>query len=123
MRTSISKKNPYWLPKHRFLELRHFCLQYPEWEKEIRETVYLPDEPGFDPTGEIAARIVKLRANCDLVKQCCVDSDRELWRYLFLSVTNGYSYDTMRTKFHIPCGKDYFFIRWRKVYWLMSFRR
>lgn len=33
MRSELSEKNPYYLPKHRFLELKHFCMQYPEWKK------------------------------------------------------------------------------------------
>ncbi len=33
IRPEISVKNTYWLPKHRYYELKHFCLQYPEWKK------------------------------------------------------------------------------------------
>ena len=33
VRAEISKSNPYWIPKHRLYELKHFCLQYPEWQK------------------------------------------------------------------------------------------
>ena len=33
IRPEISVKNRYWLPKHRYYELYHFCLQYPEWKK------------------------------------------------------------------------------------------
>ena len=42
---------------------------------------------------------------------------------VFRNMTEGYSYETLRSRFHIPCGKDYYFIRWRKVYWLMSGRK
>ena len=123
MKTSISKKNPYWLPKHRFLELYHFSLQYNEFKKEIADTVYLPDDPGFDPTGEVAVKLERLHRNVELIESCCKDSDRGIWRFLLLGVTEGYSYETLRSRFHIPCGKDYYFIRWRKVYWLMSGRK
>ena len=33
----LSKKSKYWIPRHRYYELKHFCLQYPEWEKLWRE--------------------------------------------------------------------------------------
>ena len=36
IRPEISKKNLYWIPKHRYYELKHFCLQYPEWKKNYR---------------------------------------------------------------------------------------
>ena len=42
MRTTVSKKNKYWISRHRYLELSHFCAQYNEWirlqlENECRE--------------------------------------------------------------------------------------
>lgn len=36
MKAEISHKSPYWIPKHRYYELRSFCMQYPDWQKEIR---------------------------------------------------------------------------------------
>lgn len=33
MRPELSQKNPYWIGKHRYYELKHFCLQYPIWKK------------------------------------------------------------------------------------------
>lgn len=33
IRPEISKKNRYWIDKHRYYELKHFCLQYPTWKK------------------------------------------------------------------------------------------
>lgn len=29
----LSEKNPYWIERHRYYELKHFCLQYPLWKK------------------------------------------------------------------------------------------
>lgn len=122
-RTKISKKNPYWVSRHRFLELYHFSLQYNDWLREIASTAYLPAEPEFDPTGEIGVKLTKLTSDCMLVKQCCMEADIELWKYIFKGVTEGVSYDTLRSKYHIPCGKDYYFTRWRKYFWLLSNRK
>lgn len=33
LRAELSEKNPYWMEKHRYYELKHFCLQYPIWKK------------------------------------------------------------------------------------------
>lgn len=33
LRAELSEKNPYWIEKHRYYELKHFCLQYPIWKK------------------------------------------------------------------------------------------
>lgn len=37
VRADISKKNAYWIDKHRYYELKHFCLQYPIWAKTYAE--------------------------------------------------------------------------------------
>lgn len=31
IRPEISERNPYWISKHRYYELKHFCLQYNGW--------------------------------------------------------------------------------------------
>lgn len=30
IRPEVSEKNQYWIEKHRYYELKHFCLQYKE---------------------------------------------------------------------------------------------
>ena len=37
VRADISKKNAYWIDKHRYYELKRFCLQYPIWAKSYAE--------------------------------------------------------------------------------------
>lgn len=123
VRASVSKKNPYWVSKHRYLELYHFSLQFGDWVKELADTTYIPSDPEFDPTGNIATRIARLKTNCELVKKCCMDADSALWSFIFMGVTEGTSYETLRTRYHIPCGKDYYFVRYRKYFWLLSQRK
>lgn len=33
LRSELSPKNKYYIAKHRYYELKHFCLQYPEWKQ------------------------------------------------------------------------------------------
>lgn len=33
IRPELSEKNKYWIEKHRYYELKHFCLQYVIWKK------------------------------------------------------------------------------------------
>ena len=33
IRPEISEKSKYYIDKHRYYELKHFCLQYKEWKK------------------------------------------------------------------------------------------
>lgn len=36
IRSNLSRKNRYWISRHRYYELKHFCLQYSEWLTEYR---------------------------------------------------------------------------------------
>lgn len=36
-RNEVSKKKPYYIPPERMMELRHYCKQIPDLEKEIKE--------------------------------------------------------------------------------------
>lgn len=36
IRPELSEKNPYWIERHRYYELKHFCLQYPIWKKHMQ---------------------------------------------------------------------------------------
>lgn len=36
IRPEVSSKNTYYILRHRYYELKHFCLQYPEWKREYR---------------------------------------------------------------------------------------
>ena len=37
IRPEVSKSNEYWIPRDRYYELEHFCLQYPSWIEFCRE--------------------------------------------------------------------------------------
>lgn len=36
IRPELSNKSPYWIERHRYYELKHFCLQYPIWKRHMR---------------------------------------------------------------------------------------
>ena len=39
IRAEVSENNPYWIEKHRYYELKHFCLQYPTWKRRVKNKV------------------------------------------------------------------------------------
>ena len=72
LKPTLSKKNANWIDKHRYYELKHFCLQYPEWKRlysemdglgatKIEDVRISSNSPG-DPTARSAeARYAYLR--------------------------------------------------------------
>lgn len=121
IRTTLSKKSPYYISKHRRLELVHFCLQYPEWKEYLSSIKCRGTSDEFsDPTGEEAVRRVLYSRNIDMVERCAKIAGGEIWKYLFKAVTSGVSYVHLATVENIPCSRDYFYDRYHKFWFILS---
>lgn len=122
----------YNISPHRFMELYHFCLQYNEWRDELKykadtlKSVQITDAPAAgggvsDGTARLAARRVELEKNCELIEQTAIEADAEIYPYILKAVTNeGISYKYLKMVCDIPCGKDMYYDRRRKFFWLLS---
>ena len=124
---SLSKNNPYHIFKHRYYELKHFCLQYPEWKKEYAEITLTPKQsdvkvqnsPG-DPTANLALRRTMLLDRMKLVEQSSIEADPDIARWLLSGVTEGWSYDILSSRLEIPCCREYYYIRYRRFFYILS---
>ena len=131
IRPSISQDNKYYISKERYYELKHFCLQYPEWKKayavlEASDHIYgwnlnhiRSTEPS-DPTSERALRMAYLSRNIELVEQCSKDADLELSDYILKAVTKGYSYTYLSSMMGMPASRNLFYDRYRRFFWLLN---
>lgn len=131
IRPEVSTKNKYYIDKHRHYELKHFCLQYPTWKKAYTElnnvgiaissidrmpTSNLPS----DPTAIRAITKAQLDERIKMVEKIAREADDYLWQYILKAVTENLSYTYLKTKFDIPCGKDMYYDRYRKFFWLLN---
>ena len=128
-KTELSKKNQHYVSKHRYLELKHFCLQYPEWVEELREIDGMVgrgggeikgDRQASDPTADAAMRRMILQKNIDLVRRAVQETDSSLFYWLFLAVTEERSYTYLKEIKGIPCSRDTFYRRYREFFWIIS---
>ncbi len=131
IRPKISKKNKYWIDKHRHYELKHFCMQYNEWKKaysefddtsmslSMIERIPTSNMPG-DPTAKRAVLKAYYDEKIKMVEQVALETDKCLYNYILKAVTEGYSYTYLKTKLDIPCGRDMYYDRYRKFFWLLS---
>jgi hypothetical protein len=134
IRPELSIKNKYYIDKHRHYELKHFCLQYPDWKKSYTEldtsNVGLSsfentpsgNLPG-DPTARRALAKAQLTERIEMVESIAREADHYLWQYILKAVTENLSYTYLKTKLGIPCGKDMYYDRYRKFFWLLSAAR
>lgn len=131
IRPEISEKNKYWIDKHRHYELKHFCLQYPEWKRAYSEfsDVTIPlsmidktptsNMPG-DPTAKRAMMRAYYSDKIDLIEKVALETDSYLHSYILKAVTEGLSFTHLKTKLNIPCGRDMYYDRYRRFFWLLS---
>lgn len=130
IRPELSTKNPYWIEKHRYYELKHFCLQYPAWHKKLRTMDgYSSDRTisktinktaSSDPTYDVAEARAQYSNWCSLVEQAAKDAAHELAPYILKAVTEGLSYEILKLRTDIPCCRDIYYDLYRRFFWLLN---
>ena len=131
LRPELSSKNKYWIDKHRYYELKHFCLQYPEWKKtysyiddaavplSMIEHIPTSNIPS-DPTTKRALLKFYYSERIKLIEKTAMDTDPYLYSYIIKGITEGLSYTYLKSKLGIPCGRDMYYDRYRRFFWLLN---
>ena len=129
IRPEVTTKNNYWISKHRYYELKHFCLQYIEWKAEYSE---LDGMEGGDmiretkstnisnPVERIIERRLYLSDRIDLIETAALEAGSELNTYVLKAVTEGLSYDILKARFNIPCCRNVYYDIYRRFFWLLD---
>lgn len=130
-RPELSKKNKYWVDKNRFYELKYFCLQYPLWKKtyELLDglsmcsydlTAVSKSNLPSDITGNCVEERSIYFERMQAVERAAIEADPYLASYILKAVTEGLSYSYLKARLEIPCGKDMYYDRYRRFFWLLS---
>ena len=133
-RPELARKNKYWMEKHRYYELKHFCLQYPIWKKAYQEIdglsktassalSYTKGGDVSDPTERAAETLIFLSDRMEMIEKVCLMADEVLAPYILKAVTEERSYEYLRVNLNIPCGKDSYYELYRKFFWLLDKER
>lgn len=134
IRPELSKKNKYWIERHRYYELKHFCLQYPIWKCAYHSLDGLSKRPTdlmifskgmgiSDPTSKCAEARAYYLERMEMIEQAAIQTDAELAEYILNGVTEGWSYDILKARLEIPCCKDVYYELYRKFFWILSKKR
>ena len=131
VRPELSVKNKYWIDKHRYYELKHYCLQYLSWKRtyaaidelsmssSVLDRLPSSNIPG-DLTSKYAMRKAYYSDKINMIEKAAMEADNELYIYILKAVTEGLSFTYLKSRLQIPCGKDMYYDRYRKFFWLLS---
>lgn len=131
IRPELSKKNKYYISKYRYYELKYYCLQYPEWKKELSECeekivrtsslILSKREKSLeDRVSEIAIRKNSLEEKIEAIVSSCKLADCSIWNFLLIAVTEGVSWTYLSTALRMPASKDMYYDRYHKFFYILS---
>lgn len=131
IRPEVSKKNQYYISKHRYYELVHFCLQYPEFKRKYNELCQ--EIPGGviqinkidgapKPNRSHEIRDLYL-SKMELIEECSKLTDPVLGTYILKGVTENRTYTYFKMNERIPCGKDMYYDLRRKFFWILDYKK
>lgn len=92
IRPELSLNNKYWIDRHRFYELKHFCLQYKTWKKKYEElnefgiTSMFGRNPSSNIPADITAKYAMKKAQYSemikMVERAAEEADGSLCDYI-----------------------------------------
>ena len=108
-------------------ELKHFCLQYHEWEAEINRinlissgTVHMvPGRRRMDPVGDASILRDRYLHRMDLVNRAIEELESPIGYYIFRAVTEDLTFPAFEAM-GIPCGRDYYYDHYRRFFWILD---
>lgn len=130
LRSEVAVSNRYWIEKHRYFELKHFCMQYPFWKRAYEGIDSLARRTSdlaaichmgiSDPVGKCIESRSYYFERMGLVERTAKEADAELADYILKGVTIGVGYEYLKTNMNIPCCKDVYYEAYRKFFWLLD---
>lgn len=135
-RVKAATKGRWALNKHEFYTAYHYALQYMDWLDQynaLKDSVGAIVTDGMphgntvgNPTQNLAIKRAELRQKMALIENTAMAADKSIWPWILLAVTKeGVTYASLACPSKsgddpIPCGKDMFYDRRRKFYWLLA---
>lgn len=130
IRPEVSLKNEFYVKKERVKELEWFCKQYGTWKEARKCLMRLKSRPDDlqkfksnevgNPTERCALAIAKYGTMIAIVEEAARCASEDLWQQILLSVTEGQSYEKVKARIDIPCGRDTFYFIRRKFFWVVD---
>jgi hypothetical protein len=130
-RPELSMRSPYYIGKHRYYELVHFCRQYALWRRELalldgfkpQNWEISPGSYLADPTATEGEKRAMLSRKIDQVHKAAKQAteNEELRRILLEGVVTGIGFPQLKAR-HAAAwlGKDTYYEAYRRFFWELN---
>lgn len=132
IRPELSTNNKYWIDRHRYYELKHFCLQYNQWKDLYNSINGLYSKPLnsiftnqkiSNPTERFADIRMYYSDRMEMLQRVANETDPVLGSYILKAIIEDTSYARMNAQFNIPCCRDVYYELYRKFFYLLDKER
>ena len=131
IRPEVSKTNQYYISRHRYYELKHYCLQYPEFKRIYNDLcekipggiLQITNQEGQLKSDESIEVRQAYLDQMNLIEECARLTDPYLGSYILKGVTEGLPYTYFKMRENIPCGKDLYYELYRKFFYILSHKK
>ncbi len=131
IRPELSVQNEYYLERHRYYELRHFCLQYPLWkqlyseldgygEHDLKKKSCTQRPNTSSPVEECVKKRAFYSDRIEMVEKSAQEASPDLANYLIKAVTEDLNYDYLKTVMDIPCCRSVYYKTYRRFFFLLD---
>lgn len=114
-----------YITKQKYLELKHFCLQYHEKKKEISYGLRSTNSDGGcsgeigKPTERQAIRNAILKRDVEMIEQTALEADPGIYPWLLKNVAEGIPYEYL----DVPMSRTKFYDARRYFFYLLAQKR
>ena len=134
MRKYALKLDKYGISKKRYIELKAFCEQYPEWKQflanetstvksKVVTDMPLSRDPMNNATENLAIRRSVNSCRCDLVEKVAKMASEDMEEYLIDSICYGLPLRYLMTIKKMPCSQSAFYDIKRYFFYLLDIEK
>ena len=124
----------YGISKKRYMELKGYCEQYPEWKVKIKEIALLPSRtfdgtpkaPNKGASNPVLKSVVKLEyltEDCSMIEHTAKMASEELWEYLIKQICYDVPINYLIMVEKMPLSKSAFYELRRYFFYLLDIEK
>ena len=132
IRPEITNNSIYYISRHRYYELKHFCMQYPDWKHELSVLDGISSRSAGTgehintgkvgkPTEVYAEARMFFEKRIQMIDDAATRATDDIFgKVLVMAVINEMSYEQVAARGLTNYGKDLWYAAYRRFFWILD---